>query len=596
MAAVRRCLHVLGDGLGRTAAELGVLLGDPGGGRSADFLAHLADAGLLQRHVPVPDLADDPLGLIADWMDTQGDTEAAGVASAARRVRSGLRAPSPVADVDGHTRRHRALDREIEELLTRVGLPPDTVTDQGKRTVYDNGVLTGTAVALPAASWRGALQDLDAVRRVLAPFDPVLPLRLTLAAYCAERFGAGCRVPFLALHEAIAHDLTAGAAPDLAAAVRLRPEETFGESRSPHVRDLAGMRAAVRGALLPPAGADGVVRAAPDALLRLAASWPAWIAAPPSVTWYLQAVEGRQAARLVVNKVHGGHGRNRSRALHLVRRADPAAPLDRTWGATAPGAVTAELGGAFGFSPNVRHPSAPYEIDYPFTVSGRPAAQRLPVRDLEVVHRPGTDTVVLVSRALGSRVTPLHLGMMADALLPPAARLMVQAFGGACMAGPTLRVLTAARTSPEPRGVQVCPRVEVGDVVVRRARWLVAADQVPVRGAGRSDADHLVRLLAWLRASGLPTRSFVRVQDPDPDGAPRSITQIMSDHSRKPVYLDAANLYLVLAFERMLKGGGSAVVFEEALPAPEDARGPDPDAPATTEFIVEMSDPTAHDG
>jgi hypothetical protein len=224
----------------------------------------------------------------------------------------------------------------------------------------------------------------------------------------------------------------------------------------------------------------------------------------------------------------------------------------------------------------MRLPAAPYEIDYPFTVSDRPAGQRLPLRDLSVVHDPGTGSVSLVAAGRRSPVTAQHLGMMADVLLPPAARLLVRAFGSGNPVFAGLPMFTA-RPEPAAAGVRRLPRVEVGRVVVRRAQWIAPAGQVPARGKGESDAGYLVRLAGWLLAHDIPERCFVRA---DAASTPT--------RTGNPVYVDFANWYLVRAFERMVMGGPATVTFEEALPGPQDALGPDGGDARTTEFVIEL--------
>jgi hypothetical protein len=134
-----------------------------------------------------------------------------------------------------------------------------------------------------------------------------------------------------------------------------------------------------------------------------------------------------------------------------------------------------------------------------------------------------------------------------------------------------------------------CARVEIGRVVVCRARWVVPTAQVPARPKGEPDAGYLLRMVEWLLAHDIPSRCFVRMNETPttdgPDGERRF------DKSRKPVYVDFANWYLVQAFERMLAAAGPVVVFEEALPAPEDAPDPEHGPASVTEFIVEISAP-----
>lgn len=598
--AILECLRILDSGACHTSTELRNLLrdGDSDDASVESFLKVLTETGLLERRLPVADLATDPLGELARWLGSYGSEGFADIVAMVNQVRSKLRDPAPPDDPEGHVARQRELGVQITELAERVGLPGGFTTDH-KDLIHENAVFAGPVAELSMPRWRPALEDLDVLRRAIAVADPALPLRVVLGVYCAERFGPGSRVPFLLLHEAIAEDLSRDerdqdpVVREIAGFLRLTSVISgpiLAGSGLARLRELDRIQREVRRVMRSRTAADGVVRIDPGVLARMSAAWPEWITIPESVTGYVQVVGEADSPRLVVNTLHGGYGRGRSRALHLVRQADETVPHDRAWDAAGGTPALAEFGGLFGFSPNMRLPSVPYEIDYPFTVSDRPLDRRIPLNDLEVVHDTGTELVSLVSRSLKSEVKALHLGMMADVLLPPAARLMSKAFGCGYLG---LQAFTSVEPAlPAPGSVLAVARVELGRVVVRRARWIAAAESVPARGKGESDAAFLLRIVAWLREHGIPTRCFVRVSAADvpaPGQRRRAPEEVIFDRSRKPVFVDFASWYLVMVFERMLPGQGSAVVFEEALPAPEDALDSDFADPGVTEFVVEIS-------
>src|SRR5437763_1197624 len=114
-------------------------------------------------------------------------------------------------------------------------------------------------------------------------------------------------------------------------------------------------------------------------------------------------------------------------------------------------------------------------------------------------------------REFAAPVKAAHLGMMADLLLPPAARLLTRAFGCGYLlhAGvPMFDTAPAVRTT-----VVRSARVEIGRVVVQRARWVVPTAQVPVRTKGEPDAGYLLRIVEWLLAHDIPSRCFVRMNE-----------------------------------------------------------------------------------
>jgi len=555
------CLRIAGDGASHPAAELGAALG----GR---LVGRLVEAGLLERVLPVADLAADPLGELSTWLTAAGAAE---LGAAVERVGDRLRHPGPVDRIDDQ----RELAAAVEDLGERAGLPIRRLAGHQVDLWHENAVHPEPVGELSAAAWQPALADLDVIRRLLAALDPALPLRVALGAFLRERFGSS-PVPFLTLYETVERDLAARAQAD-EILDRLRPRPgvpgPLRESRLDRLRELARLQDGLREAALPPADPDGIVRADPEVLAKLAESWPDWLVPPASMAAYLQVIPGDDGLRLVVNAAHGGNGRGRSRALHLIRAAGGNPPY--------PGADSgaAEFGGLFGFAPNVRLATTPYEIDYPFVVSARPAGQRLPVRDLTVGPDPVTGLAALFGP--GDRpVSAEHLGMMANFLLPRAARFLTQAFGCGYLIHAHAPLFAESPPQAGEPEVRRSARVEIGRVVVRRQRWVAPTELVPVRNRGEDDAAYLVRIVDWLVAYGIPSRCFVRMNEA---GGPRF------DKSRKPVYVDFANWYLVQAFERMLTSAGRYVVFDEALPPPEDAPLPMTGPAAVAEFLVEIS-------
>ncbi|MDT0304940.1 lantibiotic dehydratase [Streptomonospora wellingtoniae] len=587
------------------------------------FLGGLVDLGLVERLSPVSDLAGDPLGELADWLSSCGGERPAGVLALVERVRTEARRDVPVTDLDGHHERQRRLMGAIGDLAARVEGLSETGGEAGpeadaeaeadpaasKWTFYENAVYTEPAAACSFARWEPALHDLDVLRTWLAPFDPSLPLRLALAAYFRERFGTAARVPVLTLHRAVQDELRREGAPEQTPAARelvrlLRAKANLvrplAGSLLPRLRELSRIQAEARDAVLgdPGTGAAaqrGTVHADPARLAALSARWPPWVAAAESLACYVQPAGTGNAPSLVLNAVQNGHGRGRTRVLHLLDQAGCAAGEPASAPPEPGGRAVAELGGRFASSVNVRSAAAPYELDYPFTTSRRPAEQRIRPGDCVAVHDSRTGLVRLRCEPLDAEVLPLHLGMLGDLFLPAAAQFLTQCFGHSFYSYPSAS-LVADEAPRTPASVTAYPRVAVGSVVLRRAAWAAPMQRVPRRQGGETETDYWLRLLRWLREHGLPTRCFVRVwADPARPGSGASTERTwMLDKAHKPVYVDFANWYLVLAFQRMLDGSAAMAVFEEALPDPGEARTTG--GGAVTEFLVEISEPGRRNG
>ncbi|RKN20966.1 hypothetical protein D7147_09155 [Micromonospora musae] len=602
--AIRACLRLVAEGAPGTLGGLAERLAS-GARTPADvrpFLDALVRAGLLILEPPVTDQALDPLSDLIAWVAAHGGDELVDVAVLLDRLRTEVSLPVPVDDVDGHCARQDRLRDAVAAIVTRLGLPFQPVAEMSKAVYHENAVFPDPPVECATGRWRPALDDLDAVRRWLAVFDPALPLRLALGVYFRERFGAGAQVSVLelcrAVHEEIARGEPAGgsaAGQEVAQFLRASPlanSTALAVSPLSRLRELGRIQEAARRGVLGPVEADGVIRTPAEKLRAMAAGWPQWVTPPGSLGCYVQVVERGPQLALALNVAHSGYGRGRSRTTRLTTLAGGTLPPGRVWPGASGAVIHAELSGTFSSALNARTASTDYEIDYPFTVTGRPDAERLPLGDLRVVHDPRSDLVNIVSTRLVQQVVPLHLGMMADVLLPPIAQFLSWSFGVTYYLHPSFSPLASGTDLTPPESLTTHPRVETGRVVLRRARWRVPTAQVPTRQKAEADADYLVRLVGWLRANGIPDRCYVRMwtdglwgNDPADDKWGRWVL----DKSRKPVYIDFANWYLLAVFERMLRTPGPVMVFEEALPAPGDVSGP-ADEPAVAEYLVEISD------
>nr|QEO73579.1 Lantibiotic dehydratase domain protein [uncultured bacterium] len=506
----------------------------------------------------------------------------------------GTTAREPVVSVAA---RLGELHRAVGELAGLAGL--DSPQTREHYQFRDNAVYRGTVAVEPISRWRTALSDLDTVRRWMGAFDVGLPWRLALGTYCGERFGPGSEVPFLLLHRAIHEERTRneGAERTLAAeavasmvgnALVMLPSELV-ESRVPRLRELAAIRRQAGAAMRDHAPDDGVVRVGGGAVADLVAHWPEWVTPPGSLGCCVQIIPDGDVVRLVLNVAQTGYGRGRSHVRQIITQAGEVAPPDESWLSPGGEPVLAEVRGAFASSANRRPPSLPYEIDYPGVVSDRPASERIRLGELVVVHDPRTDLVRLVWKRKGVQVRPVHLGMMSDVMLPPAARLLTYTFGAAHYLHTTALSMLSPIVEPlAERQVVARPRVEVGRVVLQRARWVARQDTVPRRDKGETDGDYWVRMTGWLHANGIPLKCFVQMR---PDEGPRAGNPFAwaFSRSRKPVYIDFANWYLVAVFERMLAGARDVVVFAEALPEPGGAES------HVTEYLVELSEPEHRD-
>ncbi|TXS04242.1 hypothetical protein EAO73_16405 [Streptomyces sp. col6] len=592
---VAACLRIVGDGC--ASAELRETLAERAGRRPEDvaaFCGHLVRLGVLEYESPVADHSRTPLGdLIAHLGRVRPDTPLLSRLELLRTEFERGTSPDDITD-------YRAQQSRIAGLLAEIGAGlgldwPDSST-LGKIAFHENAVVPHGRLTASKAAWRPVLDDLDVLRRWLGLHDRMLPVRLALARYAEHRFGAAATVSFLALHAAVQADL---ALPDDECPDWLRPLRPYLQLSTPVPADalerspvpelalLHRLRRKSVATVLSGERHGTVIRTDPKLLVELTEDRPAWVRTPGSVGCYLQLLDESEEGgplRAVVNTVSGGFGKGRGRWSRLLSQAGGDLPGARPDdGGPGQGTLLAELSGTFGVSVNLRDPVAPYEIDYPYTTSTRPAAERIPLGDLVVRTDPSSGLLELVSGSRDLPVRPAHLGMMADPLLPPAARLMLAAFGQSYLLHPSLSLLKPASAAESPE-VELLPRVEVGRLVVQRAEWSAPAGLVPVQRPGEPDAEHLLRLARWLRSHGIPRRCFVRLRSSDGDW----VSSVFAK-SRKPMFLDLASMSMLAVFRHMTKGFTGRVTFEEALPDPDAATAVWGEAARVTECVVELS-------
>lgn len=586
--AVREVLRLVGEDepapRERVCAELARSAGgDPD--RAAGFVTRLERAGLLEAVVALPDQAERPVGALAEAAGTEGGLLATLQQQLSIRARG---TDEHCATVAGTAVR----------VLEQFGLPavdPHRLRQSGLHETY---LRPGAPVRCGRSRWSQALDDLDVVRRLFGIYDPGLPYRLALGAYCRLRFGAGATVGLLTLHRAVQADLRdqpeclAPHGADLLAPLRpgfLAEPDPLAGNRVPRLRRVRELRREALRVLTADLGGgsgggdgDGAVRTVhtdPATVTRLVESWPAWVGRPASMTCYVQPIPGTGPVRLVLGAAHGGHGRGRSRWQRLAGRAGTSAP-GRQLRPEPGGAVPAEFGGSFGTNLNLRIATAPYEISYPHAVSARPPEQRIGLGSLTVRHDPDTDLVSLWAPEFP--VLPVHGGMMSDALLPPVAQLLVSGFGRTYLTHPTLPALDPPPGDPD--APSRTPRVDIGCITVRRARWTMPAAAVPHREPGEADVGYLIRLHSWLRTHHLPQACFVRCWDPH---TPRE--EVAFDQSHKPLYIDFASWSLVQVFEHLVAAHSGSVELSEALPDPSSFRPGSEYGANVHELLIEVS-------
>ncbi|GAA2272587.1 hypothetical protein GCM10010430_68190 [Kitasatospora cystarginea] len=582
-AQIQLCVEVVTEA-GRTRAEAAGQVAVRTGSTPATadaYLGRLVDLGLLEAERPFADQALDPLAELRSWVAGAGPplAEVVGELDGLADRLAGYPALTDAAD---RLRRTRDVEAALHRIRSLVG--PERIELPAKNSIIENALLVTVETGPDARDWAPVLRDLDAVRRCYAVLDPALPGRVALAEAFAEQIGPGAEVPFLTFHRAVQEWLREDGELPGVLSIATHGYRALEDHRLPRIRELAELRAQLCAeALGGPLTEDGVLRPSVERLSALADRWPVWMRPPDSVAFYGQPYGEPDDPRFVINAVNSGHGRGRDRIRRLLAQAGVAVEVDT---AAPPGGVlVADTCRHYGANVGLRFSAVAEEIDYPGGLSRRGADRRIPIGDLVVRHDPALELLTLHSRDRGNEVRPVHPNLIAELWLPPAIRLVMQAFG----ATPNLlipgRRMFGDTSLDGVDQLRAEPAVVIGRTTVSRRQWVFPVSAVPVRGKGESDRRYLLRLAAWLREHGMPVRCFVRALDPA-SVVGGSVWRIKS---RKPLHIDFANLLLVGLFERMLAGGEQVLFLQEALPDPADAPHYGAHGSRVTEYLVEIN-------
>ncbi|MFJ9560160.1 lantibiotic dehydratase [Streptomyces fuscichromogenes] len=559
-----------------------------GDGHQVDvFLRRLVALGLLELVPPLADQTPDPVADLRGWLHRHRQPGLERLDRTLHGVQEALSTyPTITAPADRVAVRD-AVIRGLDTALREVGdhahtNSPKLAQEFARYSFYENAVYPGTAAVLDRHAWQPLLDDLDAVRTLLGLIGPDLPFKLTLGSLFQSRYPAGAEVPLLVFYRDVLAEQSAGAGPSALVHSRFAGPDSPVEA----VRELYRLRTAVKrllGERTP--DPDGVVRVRPEEVRALAEGWPDWVRTPTSVAVYCQLADAAHGPELVVNTIGCGFGRGRNRVRQILDVLDLRAGLPAEPGPAAShgDVLFAEFEAVARSAVNVRKPGVRLVVDYPGVRSVREADDLLPVNDL-YVRRGDDGLLALESRRLGRRICPVHPGLGADRLLPPAARFMLEAFGES---NTWFGAHTELRMTSDPRaddGVRHLPRLMVGDVVLRRAMWMTRADRLPRRADATTDAAWMLRTADWLAEHGIPERCFVTVLDPAvlaPGGNGQG-----TGNDIKPNYVDFASMLLLLGLERRLAEPNSIVQISEMVPDPGHVRGEH-----VAEYIVELNEP-----
>ncbi|MEU6410848.1 lantibiotic dehydratase [Microbispora sp. NPDC046933] len=603
--AIRRVLDEVRDGPDRTYGGVVARLAGPDEEGHAEeiarFLDKLIEIGLLETGFGIPDGDPDPLGRLVAALEPFPDGEVAHMRGLLARLRADLEAYPRADDPSERFRLAGVVRRDLDEIYRGLGWNPDG-EEVPKNPFYEDSLIRGADIRWSEASFEGLLEDLDLLRRLAGLYDRFLPGRLAAAAFFEDHYGTGAVRSLMDFYRDFCAEtkeppgwrpgyrisgadlLTCYEEPFPVPATGLGPLDDVARLQREIVRQVAAA----------PVDGEGRRRIDRERLRDFVAGLPDVVRPIESMAFYCQVADRGGRTEAVVNELTTGFGRSRARLLRLDEMCGGGAFEHSRW--EEPDGRHAEIAGATGSNLNLKHPLTSCEIHYPGTVSARPRDRRIPMNDLLVVHDPTAGRLRLMSKSRGEEITPVHLGLMVEFLLPAAYRFLIQMFGQAVPRFEFVKQLATAGAHRESGDVRGHPRLCLGDVVVNRALWTVPAARVPRQEKGQSPLDHLLALRRWRERHGIPERCFVRAFAGERAGSARARLDGLLEKSRKPLYVDFSSPFFLRVLDQLVSGPDRLIVFEEMLPGPSDLVVRDGRGSYASEFVVELTGRREGDG
>ena len=184
--------------------------------------------------------------------------------------------------------------------------------------------------------------------------------------------------------------------------------------------------------------------------------------------------------------------------------------------------------------------------------------------ELELFYDQQANRLRLYVPRLGHCIEPAHFGFLRDANLPEPQRLLAAMTplgrDESIAERADLYFVLDQLSMMQHRSMPAFrPRLEVGQLVLERARWAIPLDELPVKKQKERYADFFVRINSWLRELGLPTRGFARVVYPQ---------SLLTDMGTPRHYMDWQSPITLAGLKRLYDNDkqGGYLMFTELLP------------------------------
>ncbi len=555
-------------------------------------LAQLIEMGLLELDPGIPDLAGDYLAQLLSTLQPYHSQRVESIAALLQKVQTSLRNYAVTTQPTERYKLRETIYTTLESIYQQLGLPERNIAIPANNAFYEDTLLDGSDVHCSLTSFDAALADLGLLQQLSALYDQNVPGRVAATAFFVDQYGEGASISLLRFYEDFCREQAqvGGWRPGYrVSGSHLGQLFAHGAAHIPglmaELDQIHDLQEEFAQTFMHPSFAPGeVYQWNTPALSAFIARLPAFLTPPRSLAFSCQMLVREGAPQLVLNALRSGFGRSESHLHFLEARLDRSTPSRDMPGKQEGEPVWADILGVFGSNASLRIARTPYEITYPGTVSARPLDEQLPLNDLHTVHDPRTNHLRLVSHRLQREVLPVHLGLLDDRWQPPLYRFLLHLFSeGAVHALLPLLHLPDIEVLSAELPVHAYPRLYLGNLVLRRASWLVGTQHLPKREKGTSAFEYMLKVQRWLVAHHIPQECFARLPAAD-------------TKDRKPLYIDFHNYLSMMLFEQMVQHSEQIadpaerfLLLQETLPGREDLVLSDGKAAYVSEFIIELT-------
>lgn len=555
-------------------------------------LDYLIETGLLQLDLGIPDLSADYLGQLLSCLQQFHGQRIETISLLLQKVHASLEQYASTELAEKRYELRNMIYTILDSIYQQLGLQKRGFSIPANNAFYENTLLEEGNIQCSQDNFQTIMGDLELLQQVSVLYDQNLSSRLAATAFFVDHYGAGARISLLHFYEDFCREQAqpGGWRPGYrVSGSHLGQLFTNAASFPPGILaeldqlDLL-QEEFFQKFIQPATVSSSIGQFDITALREFVAKFPAFLAPPCSLAFYGQMRVCDGTPQLVLNALRSGFGRSAGQMQFLETQAHKLAPSRHTPLYKEGEPLWADILGVFGSNASLRVAQTPYEIAYPGTVSTRSLDEQLALNDLYVVHDPHQNRLQLVSQRLQQEILPAHLGMLDDLWQPPCYRFLIHIFSSGAVNAllPMLQIPNSEQFDAK-MPVQAYARLYLGNLVIRRATWLVGAQHLPKREKGTAPFEYLLQVQRWLKEHHIPQECFIRIPAAD-------------TKDRKPLYIDFRNYLSTMLFEQMVSHTEQStepveqvLLLQEALPAREDLLLSDGQATYVSECIIELT-------